>query len=256
MAHRHITTLVAATLALCAACSGGNGGGSETGTPGSPASGPSSSVSVPASSGTSTSPSEGATAPGAPGGPSEKTTVPPGGITVPPSKPLPTDKNIPLPSPIPGKVPQGFSSKAVSTLDGSLGDSFGLTRLRFGDHGSYIRIVADFEGANIAGMQYSAGWTDHAIYDGSGHDVVIPGATKILEVRMRPVFPSPALAVDGSYEKDFARHNHGTAIKGLEWAAPWEGDSTFYIGATEELPFKITKLDNPARFVVDIAYTK
>ncbi len=122
-----------------------------------------------------------------------------------------------------------------------------LTRVRVGVHGTYDRVVFDFEGGV---PPYVVEYVDALHQDGSGEEIPIAG-----EHRMMLVF---ARAQPESPEKKFDAVDAGTpTVRGLELVSYFEGDTRFGIGVDTRRGdgrpgFRVTEVRD--KIVVDIAH--
>ena len=127
-----------------------------------------------------------------------------------------------------------------------------LTELRAGRHEGYDRVVFEFGNA-VPG--YDIRYVERPVRaDGSGNEVAVAG-TAVLLVRMEPALDAdltqesapPTYTGPNRFSPDTARVAELVRVGGFEAVLTWA------IGVDGEAPFLVTKLENPARLVVDIA---
>ncbi len=129
-----------------------------------------------------------------------------------------------------------------------------LTDVRVARRPGYDRVVFEFENG-IPG--YDVRYADRPVTaDGSGQEVSVAGGAVLL-VRMEP-----ALDADLSQESapptytGPARFSPATAVVvELVRIGGFEAVLTWAIGVDDERPFRVTRVENPARIVIDIGST-
>ncbi|AWE42204.1 MULTISPECIES: hypothetical protein [unclassified Actinobaculum] len=119
---------------------------------------------------------------------------------------------------------------------------------RLGGHDGYDRLVVEYS-AGDGDLQWYAQWVDEPISDGKGDRIDMGGAT-YLQVSVSGVtYPeqadppslNPAAVADT------------TVIQDADVAYPFEGSHLIYIGTDRERSYRITRLSDPDRIVIDIA---
>jgi hypothetical protein len=146
---------------------------------------------------------------------------------------------------------EGASTEpAVATASG---DAVALlTAVRAARHDGYDRVVFEFR--NVA-PGYDVRYVQKPVHaDASGEEVDVKG-TAALVVRMEP-------ALDADLTQESAprtylgpqRFTPGTAVVAeLARTGGFESVLTWAVGVDERRPFKVTRLDSPARIVIDVA---
>jgi hypothetical protein len=129
-----------------------------------------------------------------------------------------------------------------------------LTDVRAAPHAGYDRVVFEFRDG-VPG--YDVRYVERPVRaDGSGNEVTVAGAA-VLRVRMEP-------ALDADLTQETApptytgptRFSPGTAaVVELVRTGGFEAVLTWAIGVESEQPFRVTRLENPARIVIDIRST-
>ena len=127
-----------------------------------------------------------------------------------------------------------------------------LTDIRVAAHAGYDRVVFQFRNA-VPGydVRYVA---RPVVADGSGDEIVVDGGA-VLRVRMEP-----ALDADLTQESAPATYTGPTrftpstsAVVELVRTGGFEAVLSWAIGVDEQRPFRVTRLESPARLVIDVA---
>jgi hypothetical protein len=126
-----------------------------------------------------------------------------------------------------------------------------LTDVRAARHGGYDRVVFEFR--NVA-PGYDVRYVQKPVHaDASGEEVPVSGAVVLL-VRMEP-------ALDADLTQESAPRTYlgpqrltpDTAVVAeLVRTGGFESVLTWAVGVAEERPFKVTRLESPARIVIDV----
>jgi hypothetical protein len=127
-----------------------------------------------------------------------------------------------------------------------------LTDVRAGGHPGHDRVVFEFRNG-VPG--YDVRYVEPPVRaDGSGDEVAVAGGAVLL-VRMEP-----ALDADLSEESAPPTYTGPTrfspdtaAVVELVRTGGFEAVLTWAIGADGELPFRVTRLQDPARLVIDVS---
>lgn len=120
--------------------------------------------------------------------------------------------------------------------------------VRVADHGSFTRVVLDFEGPGEAGWFTSL--TDEPAQQGSGFPVDYEGTTAInVGIESTPWPSTP--------EREEAFMDYGTTdgagvVTGVEFVSTFEAQSQYVIGLEEEAAYSVTFLEGPPRVVIDV----
>jgi len=146
---------------------------------------------------------------------------------------------------------EGASTDPVVS-DGGATETALLTDVRAARHAGYDRVVFEFRNG-VPG--YGVRYVEPPVRaDGSGAEVTVAGGAVLL-VRMEP-----ALDADLSQESAPRTYTGPTrfspdtaAIVELVRSGGFEAVLTWAAGVDEERPFRVTRLENPARIVLDIS---
>lgn len=120
--------------------------------------------------------------------------------------------------------------------------------VRVADHGSFTRVVLDYEGSG------SAGWfttlTPEPTQQASGFPIEYEGATAInVGVESTPWPSTPEL--EETY-MDFGTTPGAGVVTGVEFVTTFEAQSQYVIGLKKESAYSVTSLVDPSRVVIDI----
>ncbi|GAA3526340.1 hypothetical protein GCM10022234_24490 [Aeromicrobium panaciterrae] len=130
-------------------------------------------------------------------------------------------------------------------------DLFGqLVGVRVGDHPGFDRVVLEFA-KDVPG--YSIKYVELPVTeDGSGEPVDLPGADFAVQIVMTPASGFDMEAGKATYTGPKTVSSDKTAeITGVVDSGDFESLLSWAVGLRHEVPFKVTKLSNPARLVVD-----
>jgi hypothetical protein len=127
-----------------------------------------------------------------------------------------------------------------------------LTDVRAAAHDGFDRIVLQFRG-DLPG--YQVGYVQRPVLeDGSGKPVDVTGGAVLL-VRMEP-------ALDADLTKESAPRTYTgptrlspatSSVRELVRAGGFESVLSWAVGVDEKRPFRVTRLENPSRIVVDVS---
>ena len=146
------------------------------------------------------------------------------------------------------------ASTAPSVWQGGSTTTKLLTDVRAAPHAGYDRVVFEFRNG-VPG--YDVRYVERPVRaDGSGSEVTVAGGA-VLRVRMEP-------ALDADLTQESApptytgptRFSPGTtAVVELVRTGGFEAVLTWAIGVESEQPFRVTRLESPARIVIDVRST-
>ena len=128
-----------------------------------------------------------------------------------------------------------------------------MTEIRTGLHDGYDRVV--FEAAGNGTPGWDVRYVDQASGQGKGDNIPVRGGA-ILQVTINGVgYPTETgiEEVDGSAPLP----GNGTeVVTEVVWDTTFEGTSVAFVGLTEETPFRVYLLENPARVVIDVRHPR
>ena len=148
---------------------------------------------------------------------------------------------------------EGASTSPV-TWASPIAETALLSDVRFASHDGYDRVVFEFENG-IPG--YDVRYVEPPILaDGSGEEVAVSGGA-VLVVRMEP-----ALDADLTQESAPRTYTGPTrfspstaAVVELVRTGGFEAVLTWAVGVDEKRPFRVSRLQDPARIVIDVSST-
>lgn len=130
-------------------------------------------------------------------------------------------------------------------------DSFGqLTAVRVGHHTGFDRVVLEFAD-EVPG--YTVKYVElPVIEDGSGEDVGLPDADAAVQITLTPASGFDMEKGEETYKgPDSVTDDKTTEITAVVSAGDFESLLSWAVGLRHEVPFKVTKLGDPARLVID-----
>jgi hypothetical protein len=151
------------------------------------------------------------------------------------------------PTPTPTATLPGAATTEVSETS----DSFGqLTGVRVGEHPGFDRVVFEFA-KDVPG--YTVKYVELPVLeDGSGEPVDLPDADTAVKIVFTPASGFDMDAGEATYTGPKTVTNDKTVeITGVVSSGDFESLLSWAVGLHDEVPFKVTKLDSPARLVVD-----
>ncbi len=129
-----------------------------------------------------------------------------------------------------------------------------LTDVRAARHPGYDRVVFEF-GNGVPG--YDVRYVVRPVRaDGSGAEVAVAGGA-VLRVRMEPALDADLLreSAPRTYTGPTRFSPSTAAVVELVRTGGFEAVLTWAAGVDEERPFRVMRLENPARIVIDLATT-
>lgn len=148
-----------------------------------------------------------------------------------------------VPAPTGGTEPERADAGPNSLLT--------VTGLRIGAHPGVDRVVYELGGTGAPG--WTVQYVDHAVQDGSGDVLDIPGDA-LLEVRITGTGYPFDTGVAPYGGPNPLPGGAGTGLTQARITTVFEGTTQSFVGLDgERRPFTVSRLDNPTRLVVDIA---
>jgi hypothetical protein len=127
-----------------------------------------------------------------------------------------------------------------------------VTDVRVGVHDGFDRVVVDLAGEGTPGWFTELG--DVAFEDGSGTVVDVDGSAVLTlmlnAVAFPPELPDPDLRWDG----DRVTAPDAVVLTEVVDSVVFEGQHQLFIGLTERVPYRIARLDDPHRIVIDLLH--
>ena len=165
----------------------------------------------------------------------------------------------PDPSPEPSTTDTGAPPFLVSSASSSADqDGAGsvnlLTDLRLGSHDGFDRVVLEYRGDGAPGWE--VGYVDEAVSDGIGTPVAVAG-NSILQVRTSGV-RYPEEGDDDAFRGDpgAIRVTSGDTVEVVEvvYDHVFEGYGMTFIGVDRAAPFRVYRLTDPTRIVIEVQH--
>jgi hypothetical protein len=148
----------------------------------------------------------------------------------------------------PPPFPTGFPA---STSPASSGSAVTVRDIRVGAHAGFDRVVFEFGGTGTPG--WNVRFVDQALAQGSGKRVPLPGST-VLQVDFRGA-ANPGDSGVQEYSGPNLRAPAGSfAVTQVHYGGTFEGTSEAFIGTQYRAPFRVYRLDNPTRIVIEVIY--
>ncbi|MPZ97465.1 MAG: hypothetical protein GEU96_21750 [Propionibacteriales bacterium] len=124
-----------------------------------------------------------------------------------------------------------------------------VVNLRYARHAGFDRVVVDLDGKATG---YRVRYVDTLRYDGSGDRVPLPG-TRFIEVLLRP---AQAHDDDGRsrYRGPTLKRLWFPSLRGVALTGDFEGVVSFGLATDRRAPFRVFRLSQPNRLVIDIAH--
>jgi hypothetical protein len=136
------------------------------------------------------------------------------------------------------------------TQDASADGFVTVTDIRIGRHDGFDRVVFEADGTGAPG--WDVRYVDSAQSQGSGADIAVEGGG-ILQVTINGVGLPADTGVDEYSGPDRLSSGDTEAVTEVVWDSTFEGTSVAFVGVTEETPFRVYLLENPARVVLEVA---
>jgi hypothetical protein len=137
------------------------------------------------------------------------------------------------------------------TGDASADSFVTVTEIRTGLHDGFDRVVFEVGGTGTPG--WDVRYVAEASSQGSGMAVPVEGEA-ILQVTITGVGYPTETGIE-EYDGSAPLPGAGTeVVTEVVWDSTFEGTSVAFVGLTEETPFRVYLLEDPARVVLDVAH--
>lgn len=145
--------------------------------------------------------------------------------------------------PLPGDATTGPSQ------DPGSGGGLSVVDVRVGTHDGFDRVT--FESAGEGEFGWLVQYEEEPVSDGSGEPIEFDGS-----VALRVVLTGAALPPDATAEPflDDVAGPDGGVLNEVVNDTIFEGHHTFVLALDEQVPYRIGRLDDPARVVVDLVH--
>ncbi len=140
-----------------------------------------------------------------------------------------------------------------SRHDGALDGLLAVTDVRIGAHDGFDRVTFELEGDATAG--WFVAYEDEPTSQGSGRPVDVAGDA-YLGVALRNISLPPELPDDVDRFDEERRDGPAGAEQVVEVVADtiFEGIQLFYVGVEEKTSYRIDRLEEPKRVVIDVLH--
>jgi hypothetical protein len=131
-------------------------------------------------------------------------------------------------------------------------DSFvTVTEIRTGLHDGFDRVVFEVDGTGAPG--WDVRYVEEAASQGSGMAIPVEGEA-ILQVTITGVGMPTETGIE-EYDGSAPLPGAGTeVVTEVVWDSTFEGTSVAFVGLTEETPFRVYLLEDPARVVLEVVH--
>lgn len=152
---------------------------------------------------------------------------------------------------LPGSLPAFVPPGDLLTQDPTGAVQLFADDVRVGLQDGYDRVVLDLSGTGQVG--WWAAYTDAPALPGSGIPVDLAGPAILLVTAQGMAYPEPDNPVydDGSL---LVSAGGLQVVTEVLRDVPFEGGVSVYVGVREEAPFRVFRLSNPERLVIDIQH--
>jgi hypothetical protein len=145
-------------------------------------------------------------------------------------------------------------SGTASTADRSAeptGSLLTVTDVRVGTHDGFDRITFEIAGDGEPGWR--VGYEDEPVGDASGLPVEVAGSTALRVVLVGMALPGDEAEGATTFLDDVAGPQGGIALEVVNDSI-FEGHHTFFVGLDERVPFRLARLPDPTRVVIDLVH--
>lgn len=130
------------------------------------------------------------------------------------------------------------------------GGGLAVVDVRIGEHDGYDRVVFELDGDGTAGWR--VGYDDAPAHQGSGDPVTLDGDATLSVVLEGMGYPDETGL---EYYDDAERFAPAyPAVLEVELGGMFEGYYDAFVGVREALPFRVFRLDDPQRVVLDVTH--
>jgi hypothetical protein len=175
--------------------------------------------------------------------------------------PEPAPEPEPEPAPEPEPEPAPTDEEDDSPFEGTTGPSseeaagFGLSPvdLRFAERSGFDRVVLDLVGDDDAQPGWDAEYTDDPRFDGRGNEVDIEGSP-VLSVSASGIqLPTEEGAREYEGPERVTPASSGVVAEVVRGTL-FEGRQQVFVGVRSEQPYRVFRLSDPTRLVIDVRH--
>jgi hypothetical protein len=132
------------------------------------------------------------------------------------------------------------------------GGPLSVVAVRVATQDGYDRVVFELDGKESGEPGWRVEYTDDPAQQGSGNPVEVEGAATLAVVITGSGFPMDTGATE--VNDDPALPAELESIQDVVLGATFEGQYQAFIGTTREAPFRVFRLSNPTRVVIDVQH--
>lgn len=151
-----------------------------------------------------------------------------------------------------GSADDPFPANTARDVGEPSGGPLGVKSIRVARQDGYDRVVFELGGRNAGEPGWTVEYTDDPRQDGSGNPVEVQGEAT-LEVRISGVgYPMDTGVADAPGQP--AVPPAAEVVEEVEDAALFEGVFQAFVGTSRKAPFRVFRLADPPRVVVDVRH--
>jgi len=149
-----------------------------------------------------------------------------------------------------GTAPPFPADTEPDTGEASAGALVTVTGIRIGRHDGFDRVVFETDGDGTPG--WDVRYVDGARSQGSGDEIEVDGDA-VLQATLTGVGIPADTGVEEYSGPDRLSSGDAEVVTEVVWDSTFEGTSVAFAGVTEETPFRVYLLEDPARVVLEVA---
>lgn len=156
----------------------------------------------------------------------------------------------PAGSPAASPTPAGFDGDTARDEQEATGGPLSVTAVRAARHDGFDRVVFELDGRQAGEPGWTVEYVDDPRRDGSGDPVEVEGEATLVVLISGTGYPFDT----GAEEAQRADVSGTTVVEEVALGSVFEGVYEAFIGVSREAPFRVFRLADPARVVVDISH--
>ena len=163
-----------------------------------------------------------------------------------------TQTAAPSPSPSEASDEPPFAADTTSDEQTASGGPLSVTAIRVGTHDGYDRVVFELDGKQPGEPGWFARYEDDPRQQGSGDPIDVDGEA-VLALRITGVGYPMDTGVEEQPEPPSVPRG-AKVVQEISRGSVFEGQHEVFIGTSGKAPFRVFRLDDPARVVVDFRH--
>lgn len=148
--------------------------------------------------------------------------------------------------------PPAFAATTGVDTEEPVGGPLSVVAVRVATQDGYDRVVFELDGKESGEPGWRVEYTDDPAQQGSGNPVEVEGAATLAVVITGSGFPMDTGATEVSDDPTLPAELE--SIQDVVLEATFEGQYQAFIGTTREAPFRVFRLSNPTRVVIDVQH--